>query len=298
VQDRYLRTTILKTIAGWRRAAAPVLLTLSLAVLAAGLLNSSARADGPLSEEDEYDPTARLTQFQFKDIYTPAEYGTNAQPNTFQARTILAIDPFWFMPLEQLLRPTVDMKTVPVGRGPATVTGYDDMQLLDLFVLPWPNFAETHFRWAIGPYFVFPTSSDPHVGNGSWQLGPAFAFGYRGVPGLQLAGLMQQATSFAYTSSRSLPVTSLSFQPIITYKLDRGWYLKSSDATWTFNLRHHQSTTIPLCAGLGKVWKLEEGFAVDTSVSGEWMVYRQFSNQTEQTTINFQVTLLLPQLSL
>jgi hypothetical protein len=265
--------------------------------LIAGSCVGIARADGPLSE-DEYDPTARLTQFQFKDIYTPAEYGTNAQPNTFQGRTILAIDPFWFIPVEQLLRPTIDMKTVAVGPGPATVTGYDDMQLLDLFVLPWPNFAETRFRWAIGSYFVFPTSSNPHIGNGSWQMGPAFAFGYRGIPRLQIAGLMQQATSFAYTSSRSVPVTSLTFQPIVTYKLERGWYLKSSDATWTFNLRHNQSTTIPLSSGFGKVWKLGKGFAVDTSVSGEWMVYRQFSTQTEQTTVNFQVTLLLPQLSL
>jgi hypothetical protein len=292
-----LRATISKTIVVWRCAAAMVQLTLWIVVLTAGFTIGNARADGPLSE-DEYDPTARLTQFQFKDIYTPAEYGTNAQPNTLQGRTILAIDPFWLIPVEQLLRPTIDMKTVPVGRGPATVTGYDDMQLLDLFVLPWPNFAETRFRWAIGSYLVFPTSSNPHIGSGSWQMGPAFAFGYRGIPNLQIAGLMQQATSFAYTSSRSVPITSLTFQPIITYKLERGWYLKSSDATWTFNLRHNQSTTMPLSAGLGKVWSLEKGFAVDTSVSGEWMVYRQFSSQTEQTTVNFQVTLLLPQLNL
>ncbi len=274
------------------------LLTLSLTLLIAGALSHRAAAlEDPLSE-DEYDPTARLTQFQFKDIYTPAEYGTNAQPNTFQGRTILAIDPFWFIPLPQLLRPTIDVKTVPLGRGPSTATGYDDMQLLDLFVLPWPNFEQTHFRWAIGTYFVFPTSSDPHIGNGSWRMGPAFAFGYRGIPSLQLAALMQQATSFAYTSSRSLPVTSLTFQPIITYKLQYGWYLKSSDATWTFNLRHQQSTTMPLSAGVGRVWKLDNGYAVDTSVSGQWMAYRQFSQQTGQTTINFQVTLLLPQLRL
>jgi tetratricopeptide (TPR) repeat protein len=36
--------------------------------------------------EKEYDPTASLTQFKIQDIYTPAEYGTNAQLNTLQIK--------------------------------------------------------------------------------------------------------------------------------------------------------------------------------------------------------------------
>ena len=129
-------------------------------------------------------------------------------------------------------------------------------------------------------------------------MGPAAAFGYRGIPGLQIAGLMQQATSFAYTSSQSKPVSSLTCQPILSYQLERGWYLKSSDATWTFNLRHHTSTTIPMSAGFGKVWKLSPGFAIDTSISGQWMVYRQFSNRSEQSTLNFQLSFLFPKTEL
>jgi hypothetical protein len=74
--------------------------------------------------------------------------------------------------------------------------------------------------------------------------------------------------------------------------------LKSSDATWTFNLRHKTSTTIPLSAGFGKVWNLAKGYSIDTSGSGEWMVYRQFADQTEQFALNFQVTILLPELEL
>jgi hypothetical protein len=80
--------------------------------------------------------------------------------------------------------------------------------------------------------------------------------------------------------------------------LETAWSAKSSDATWTFNLRHKTSTTIPLSAGLGKVWKLSDNYAVDTSISGEWMIYRQFSSQTEQFTLNFTVSLLLPKLDL
>ena len=33
-----------------------------------------------------------------------------------------------------------------------------------------------------------------------------------------------------------------------------GWALNSTDAAWTFNLRHHTSRTIPISAGLVKVW--------------------------------------------
>ena len=129
-------------------------------------------------------------------------------------------------------------------------------------------------------------------------MGPAWAFGYRGIPRLQIAGLFQQGTSFAYTWSHSVPVSSIQIQPILSYQLGRGWYLKSSDSTWKINYRHKTSTEIPLSAGFGKVWKFGEGYAIDLSVAGEWMVYRQFSTQTQQFTLRFGVNLLLPQAEL
>ena len=256
-----------------------------------------AQPEEPLTEK-EYDPTASLTQIQIKDVYTPAEYGTNAQPSTLQIRPILAVHAFSFIPFDSLIRPTIRVVTVPNGKGASTSTAYDDMQLLDLFVMPWPNAETTRFRWGIGPYFIFPTSTSHFTGQGSWQMGPAGAFGYRGIPGLQVAGLLQQATSFAYTSSQSKPVSSLTFQPILSYQLGHGWYLKSSDATWTINLHHNTSTTIPMSAGFGRVWRVSAGFAIDTSISGEWMIYRQFSSQTEQSTLNFQLSLLFPKTEL
>ena len=246
----------------------------------------------------EYDPTASLTQFKVQDVYTPAEYGTNAQPNTLQIRPLLAVRPQLFTPLEQLIRPSIQIVTVPRNKGSTTTTALDDFQLLDLFVMPWPNVKETNFRWGIGPYFIFPTSTSQFTGRGAWRMGPAGAFGYRGIPSLQIAGLFQQATSFAYSSSHSVPVSSLQIQPMLSYQLGRGWYLKSSDATWTINYRHKTSTEMPLSAGFGKVWKFGEGYAIDTSVSGEWMAYRQFDPQTEQFTLRFQINVLLPQVEL
>jgi hypothetical protein len=244
------------------------------------------------------DPTANLTQITIQDLYAPAEYGTNAQPNTLRIRPVLVVRPQLFTPLEQLVRPTFQVVTVPRGKGASTTTALGDMQLLDLFVMPWPNSEETRFRWGIGPYFVFPTSTTQFSGQGAWQMGPAAAFSFGQIPRLNIAGLFQQATSFAYTSSHSVPVSSVTIQPILSYQLGRGWYLKSSDATWTINFRHKTSTRIPLSAGFGKVWKFDEGYSINASVSGEWMVYRQFSPQTEQFRLRFQVGLLLPQVEL
>lgn len=265
---------------------------------------SSAFADArttPVSEDtlaDEFtDPTATLTQVQIKDEYTPAEYGTNAQPNTLQLRAVLAVQPHLFTPLEQLIRPTTQVVTVPRNKTASTTTALDDFQLLDLVVMPFPNNRETGFRWGIGPYFIFPTSTSQFTGNGAWQMGPAWAFAYN-LDRLKISALFQQASSFAYTSSHSVSVASLQIQPIITYQLGRGWYLSSSDATWKINLRHKTSTTIPVSAGLGKVWNVGSGYSISAALSGEWMAYREFSTQTEQFTLNFSVNLLLPQLEL
>jgi hypothetical protein len=250
-----------------------------------------------LSEEVN-DPTASLTQAQLKEEFTPAEFGTNAQPNTFQLRPILAIRPHGPMDLEQILRPTVSLVTIPRGRGASTRTEFGDTQLLDLLVMPWPDARETGFRWGIGPYIVFPTATSHSAGHSAWQAGPAFAFRYRLVPGLLISTLVQQATSLAYTAPHASPVTVITFQPMISYQLGRGWYVRSSDATWTFNLRHGKSTEIPLSAGVGKVWEFLHSAAINSSVSGEWMAYRQYSPQTEQFTVKFQITVLLPTVQL
>ena len=264
----------------------------------------SGRADPPPApvSEDELanevnDPVATLTQIQLKNIFTPAEYGTNAQPNTLQFRSVFAVRPHLLTPLEQLVRPTIQVVTVPRGKTASTTTALDDIQLLDLFVIPFPDVKKTGFRWGIGPYFVFPTSTSQFTGKGAWQLGPALGFAWQ-LDRLKFSWLFQQSTSFAYTSSHSVSVASIQIQPLLTYDLGRGWYLKTADANWKINFRHKSSTEIPLSAGIGKVWNVGQGFSINAAISGEWMAYRQFSSQTEQFTLNFQLSLLLPQLEL
>ena len=72
--------------------------------------------------------------------------------------------------------------------------------------------------------------------------------------------------------TRPSPITSLTFQPMLSYQLGHDWYVRSSDATWNLNLRHGTSTTIPLSTGVGKVSKVSNGAAINGSIAGEWMV--------------------------
>jgi hypothetical protein len=254
----------------------------------------------PISEDelaDEVnDPIATLTQMQVKEQYTPAEYGTNAQPNTLQLRSVLYLQPHLFTPLEQLIRPTVQVVTVPRNQTASTITALDDFQLLDLFIIPYPDAQSTGFRWGIGPYWVFPTSTNHLTGRGAWQVGPALGYSWQ-LQRLKMSTLFQHSTSFAYTSSRSKSVAQLQIQPILNYDLAHRWYLSSSNANWKINLRHKSSTVIPFSFGMGKVWKISENYAINTSVEAEWMLYRQFADQNEQFTLNFSVSLLLPRVS-
>jgi hypothetical protein len=183
------------------------------------------------------------------------------------------------------------------GKTASTTTALDDFQLLDLVIIPFPDVKTTGFRWGIGPYFVFPTSTSQFTGRGAWQLGPALGFAWQ-LERLKFSWLFQQSTSYAYTSSHSVSVASIQIQPLLTFDLGRGWYLKSSDANWRINFRHNSSTEIPLSFGLGKVWNIAGGYSINAALSGEWMAYRQFDPQTEQFTLNFTVSLLLPQLEL
>src|SRR5262245_38589981 len=97
-------------------------------------------------------------------------------------------------------------------------------------------------------------------------------------------------------SSQRSPVSSLTFLPLITYELPNDWYLASNEATWTWNFRHNTSTSIPISAGVGKIFRFSDEAAIKTQLSGEWMLYRQFDPQEEQFTLKFELTLLLPKL--
>jgi hypothetical protein len=257
---------------------------------------------GAETEEDQLarevdDPTVILTQLKFQDIYTPGNFETSAQTNTAQLQAVVPIGALSFLPFQQVIRPTFKLQTSATSGGSTTITEFADTQLFDLFISNWPDPKETGFGWAVGPTFVFPTGRVSQTGKHAWQIGPAAAAAYRGVPHLMVGFLFQNPISFAYTNSSASPQNQMQFQPLVSYTLGRGWYVKSADSTWTVNWRHGSSTTIPISLGFGKVWKFE-GPELNTWVSGEWTAYRQYAGITPMYTVRFGLTLLFPHFEL
>jgi hypothetical protein len=244
------------------------------------------------------DPTAILAQLKFQDMYTPKNFNTPAQTNQVDLKVVLPIGSFWLLPFKQIIRPTFKVPTLAISQtSNSTITEFADMELLDLFVSNWPDPKTTGFGWGIGPTFVFPTGRVPKAGNHAWQAGPAAAASYRGIPHLMVGFLFQNPISFAYTNSSATPQSQLQIQPLASYTLGRGWYVKSADSTWKVNLRHGTSTTIPISLGFGRVWKME-GLEVNAWTSGEWTAYRQYSSVTPECTVRFGLTLVFPDFQL
>jgi hypothetical protein len=244
------------------------------------------------------DPTAILTQLKFQDMYTPKNFNTPAQTNQVDLKVVLPIGSFWLLPFKQIIRPTFKVPTLAISQtSNSTITEFADMELLDLFFSNWPHPKTTGFGWGIGPTFVFPTGRVPKAGNHAWQAGPAAAASYRGIPHLMVGFLFQNPISFAYTNSSATPQSQLQIQPLASYTLARGWYVKSADSTWKVNLRHGTSTTIPISLGFGRVWKME-GLEVNAWTSGEWTAYRQYSSVTPECTVRFGLTLVFPDFQL
>jgi len=245
--------------------------------------------------EEFSDPLTTLPQLFAQDAYTPANFGTAGQANRVIVRAIIPRIPrFSLLPFVQLVRPSFSLVTVPTGKGSATRTAFGDMQLFDIAVLPGSS-RERGFLMGLGPVFIFPTATDKLAGQGAWQVGPAFGWIYKGIPGILIGGLIQNPISFAYTSHDRQSASTLLLQPIFLAYLGHGFYVKSADATTTISWYHGSLTTLPISFGLGYVMVREDRPPLNLFVTGEWMAYRQFAPFAPQTTIRFGMTIGFPQ---
>lgn len=236
------------------------------------------------------DPLTTLPQVFLKDTFSPVNYGTDVQTNQVVARAIIPrIPPNTLLPFVQLVRPTFSLVTVPTPDG-GTRTELGDMQLFDLVVSPWPS-PETGLRFGFGPTFVFPTATSKFAGQGAWQVGPAFAAIYTGVPRLLIGFLLQNPISFAYTSPGRPSQNSLAFQPVVLVSLWDGWYLRSADATWVYGWRRDSPSLLPLSLGVGRVMVRPGLPPMNFYVSVQWMAHRENAPVAPQWSINFGITI-------
>jgi len=246
-----------------------------------------------LSEEVN-DPTAMLTQVRLFEFYTPENFRSSAQTNVALIQPIIPVARLSLLPVEQIIRLTIKLSTSATGPGDHTVTGSSDIQLYDLFQSQWPHLERWNLRSAVGTTFFFPTATDRKNGAGAWQIGPAAAIAFAGVPNLWIGILAQNPISVAYTRSDATPQNAMLFQPGFSYRLGQGWYVKSTDSVWTINWRHGTPTTIPVSLGMGKIWQLDRQM-IDTWVSGERMAYEQSTAVTPMWTVRFGLNFLFPE---
>jgi hypothetical protein len=178
--------------------------------------------------------------------------------------------------------------------GGGSRTDLGDIQLFDLVVSPWPS-PETGLRFGVGPTFVFPTATSKFAGEGAWQVGPAFAAVYTGLPGFVIGFLLQNPISFAYTSPDRPSQNTLAFQPVVLFSLGDGWYLRSADATWLCGWRRDSPSLLPLSLGLGRVMVRPGLPPMNFYVSVQWMAYHENAPIAPEWSINFGITIAFSQ---
>src|SRR5215469_9109603 len=188
-------------------------------------------------ERDFTNPLSTLPQLLIRDSYSPANYGPctlracprNAETNQLIIRPIIPrVPPYALLPFNQLIRPTLQLVTVPSSRG-GVRTEFGDLPLFDIAVLPWPDRQKTGLLVGVGLSLVFPTATSKSAGQGAWQAGPAMGAIYQGIPGLLIGLVAQNPISFAYTSPKRIPQNTLIVQPVLALHLWGKRYLRSAE---------------------------------------------------------------------
>ena len=149
-------------------------------------------------------------------------------------------------------RPVFPLVTVPnvdfsTGEAEGHTTGFGDLQLLTLL---GPGKADG-WVWGAGATFKFPTASDPALGQGTYQAGPAamiFHMGRPWVTGL----LLQHWSSFAGDDDRST-TRFTDLQYVVRYSLPNAWSIGAGPSiTYDWEAESGDRWTVPIGLGVTK----------------------------------------------
>lgn len=165
-------------------------------------------------------------------------------------------------------------------------SSYGDMQIFYLV----SRDLKTNGRYA-GLFAQLPTGTGPLTSN-KWLLGPALAYVASYVPRKRTVAVLVQ-TAFSVAGPRSAANQSLiSILPAATVSIGGGWFLKSPESPWIFDLQRG-STLIPLGLGIGRSAKVD-GIPALFSISDEVTVLHANAPQAPKTTIRLYLTFVIP----
>jgi hypothetical protein len=230
------------TAMAWRAVAA---LALAMPAAAAG------RDDG---QNEANDPLTPKTGFQVHDYVQPVMSGRPEEgAHQLYLRHVMPHDT---LGIDQIARVSVPL--IANSWGPhGAWNGIGDVTIYDMVVAYLGN-----TKLGAGPLVVAPTASAPALGSGKWQGGAQTVVSARHDWGLT-------ALLSAYQHAFDGSLQTLTFQPLLFYNLDDGYYLRSTGIS-TFNLG--LNSVLPVGLGLGRVFQRSDGRVVNVFVEPQYSV--------------------------
>jgi len=149
-------------------------------------------------------------------------------------------------------RPVFPLVTSPdvnfsTGESDGHTTGFGDFQLMTLV---GPDKADG-WVWGAGATFKFPTASDPLLGQGKYQAGPAAMLINMGRPWVY-GFLFQHWNSFAGDDNRQ-DTSYTDFQYIVRYLLPKAWSVGAGPSiTYNHEAESGDRLTVPIGLGVTK----------------------------------------------
>lgn len=206
-------------------------------------------SSGGAGAADAVNPAVPLTQLQLQNLFIPNTYDSSGYSNQFILQPVLPfnINEDGFIPYH-IMRPTLPIiaPTADPDGAVGVQGGLGDLTVADVFVHPMEE-----LKTSIGGGWtaILPTSTDPQLGLGEWQLGPAAFVITRAVPNWVVGALYQMpfsTQSDAYSGQAQLIATRL---------LENQWYVGWGDQLWTVD-DQNGNYNLPLQARVGKVVKV------------------------------------------
>jgi len=200
-------------------------------------------------------PLSNLVQFQLQNQYNWDVDNGKGSSNTFLIQPVIPFSLPWKKMPMMITRLTLPYESTteypdPVGNE----YGFGDFTLLAMGNIP---IAKGQMI-GLGASLVFPTAgSNPFLGSGKYQAGPAFAYLNTVFKGWQLGAFGWQHWDYADgPGGGSKPyVSEISVQPLLVKHFGEGWYAGLQDIPWKYDWRL-DNWSMPTGPRVGKVVKL------------------------------------------
>ena len=236
-------------------------------------------ASTPIDDSDDESLVSPVRTYTIQGTYTPSVYGPS-HARVSQIIQRLAV----FYVGRYLVRVTLPrIQTINGIDG-----GYGDMQLFYLL-----NTSLQRGRSYAGIFLQIPTGSPELFSSQKWLAGPAVAHIFEFKKNVRTVGLLLQ-TAFSIAGPRSAPnQAAISMLPFATITLKNGWFLKTPESPWLFDLQRGQ-TLIALGAGFGRPVRIVE-IPCLLSITDEGTVVHANVINAPKNTVRLTMTFLLTQ---